>query len=362
MSDTVEQARVAREKLALALSILQSPEAGSLIDTVAEPVARAMSALHQLETSRGEGAGERTQRARDAVREALAALQSSPEGLLADQALEHIAGSLGILHGLAEQAKLPAPAPRAAPADQAAPAPPPPAATRLGRTLLTSEPIAEPQINPAPEPVPAAPGGVLDATLPRPASSPFAEGHPRVRKELASTQASAQHSVDESPPLQAGPPLEQHRSAPRAAAQPSPYAKTEAQPSVEPRKPTLDSKRPPLPPQDIPADALHVEANLGAHSPTNFYKGLSGNDVVNDGGLFVATYDIPPMDALLCIQVNMPGGYDFQALAQVRWTRESEAGDAPPGFGCAFTSISAEARRLVDRYVSNREPLFHDDL
>ena len=44
MNDIVQRAKQAREKLATALAILQSPEAGSLIDTVAEPVARAMGA------------------------------------------------------------------------------------------------------------------------------------------------------------------------------------------------------------------------------------------------------------------------------------------------------------------------------
>ena len=111
-----------------------------------------------------------------------------------------------------------------------------------------------------------------------------------------------------------------------------------------------------------PDGALEVEANLGAHSPTNFYKGLSGNDVVNDGGLFVATYEIPPIGTLLWVSVHMPGGYQFQGVAEVRWTRETGAGDAPPGYGCAFKSVTDEARKLVYRYVRNREPLFHDDL
>jgi hypothetical protein len=117
-----------------------------------------------------------------------------------------------------------------------------------------------------------------------------------------------------------------------------------------------------MPPGGIPEGAAKVEANLGAHSPTNFYKGLSGNDVVDDGGLFIATYDIPKQGTQIWVVVNMPGGYEFQALAEVRWSRESGAGDAPPGFGCAFKSLSSEARQLVYRYVRNREPLFHDDL
>jgi uncharacterized protein (TIGR02266 family) len=107
-----------------------------------------------------------------------------------------------------------------------------------------------------------------------------------------------------------------------------------------------------------------ITAELGAHSPTNFYKGLSGNDVIDHGGIFVSTYMVPKMGSHVRLRVSLPGGYEFEANGLVRWVREqSDAGnDAPPGFGAQFTQITPEARQLVYRYVRNREPLFHDDL
>jgi len=130
----------------------------------------------------------------------------------------------------------------------------------------------------------------------------------------------------------------------------SPYA-AETQPEAKP----------------LPAHApgqLRLEAALGAHSPTNFYKGLSGNDVFDAGGIFVATYQIPRIGTPLSIKISLPGGYDFEAQAIVRWTREpaSVSDGSSPGFGAQFTSISPEGRQLVYRYVRNREPIFHDDL
>ena len=112
---------------------------------------------------------------------------------------------------------------------------------------------------------------------------------------------------------------------------------------------------------------MKVAAELGVHSSTNFYKGLSGNDVIDSGGIFIATYQIPPIGRELLIHVTMPGGYEFEARGIVRWTREaplSAAGgqEAPPGFGAQFLDIPQEGRQLVYRYVRNREPLFHDDL
>ncbi|HZU84837.1 MAG TPA: PilZ domain-containing protein [Polyangiaceae bacterium] len=113
-----------------------------------------------------------------------------------------------------------------------------------------------------------------------------------------------------------------------------------------------------------PGEVTVVAAELGAHSPTNFYKGLSGNDIVEHGGLFVSTYKLPKLGQPVRLRVSLPGGYEFEANAVVRWRREAnDAGsDAPPGFGAQFTEITSEARQLVYRYVRNREPMFHDDL
>jgi uncharacterized protein (TIGR02266 family) len=105
-------------------------------------------------------------------------------------------------------------------------------------------------------------------------------------------------------------------------------------------------------------------ADLGAHSVTNFFKGLSGNDIIDHGGLFVSTYMVPKIGTPVRLKVSLPGGYEFEANAVVRWSREQSEGgaDAPPGFGAQFTQIAPEARQLIYRYVRNREPLFHDDL
>jgi hypothetical protein len=124
-------------------------------------------------------------------------------------------------------------------------------------------------------------------------------------------------------------------------------------------------------PQMAPAQAasgpvISVDAELGAHSGTNFYKGLSGNDVIDSGGVFIATYQIPNIGQALLIKVSLPGGYEFEADGVVHWTREAPHStrgvESPPGYGARFTRISQEGRQLVYRYVRNREPLFYDDL
>jgi uncharacterized protein (TIGR02266 family) len=113
-----------------------------------------------------------------------------------------------------------------------------------------------------------------------------------------------------------------------------------------------------------PNKLLRYEAELGAHSATNFYKGLSGNDVIDSGGLFIATYQIPEIGRNVQLKVSLPGGYEFEAAGVVRWTRDApqSGADSAPGFGVQFTHITPEGRQLVYRYVRNREPIFHDDL
>jgi uncharacterized protein (TIGR02266 family) len=151
-------------------------------------------------------------------------------------------------------------------------------------------------------------------------------------------------------------------SPPKALWQPPP-----APPAARP----APAAPPPAPaaPAPIPAAAaagdIHaVNAELGTQSATNFYKGLSGNDIIDHGGLFVSTYMVPKLGTSVRLKVSLPGGYEFEANAVVAWSREASDGgqDAPPGFGARFTQITPEARQLIYRYVRNREPLFHDDL
>lgn len=182
------------------------------------------------------------------------------------------------------------------------------------------------------------------------------------------------HALARSAASEVGPAVAAAPPAAAAAVQP------QAQPQVRPAAPARESSPRPRPapapqaaPQPAPPqvaqpprapDAQVVIAELGTHSPTNFYKGLSGNDIIDHGGLFVSTYKLPKIGQSVRLKVSLPGGYEFEANAVVRWRREASdlGSDAPPGFGAQFTAITAEARQLVYRYVRNREPMFHDDL
>ena len=356
MNDIVESARTARQKLAAALALLQMQEAGESLDTVAEPVARAMGALHGIESSAGASLAVGGPTALVAVREALAALQSAPSNSTLEKASEQVAGSLGLVHGLAQKALLPSVGePVAQPASVAPPSVAPPSvAPNLAKTAPSVAPPALAQQAKSQAAVvastsPARSAPPISPLAPAPAGAgAFDKTAAASRSPVAHVEQSRKN-LDPLKQLAAEPPVQEaHQVVPTQASRP-------AQP------PRLDSKHAPAPLDGPEEGALIIEANLGAHSATNFYKGLSGNDVVADGGLFVATYKIPPIGTTVWLKVTLPGGYDFEAGGKVRWSRESGAGDAPPGFGAALQSISKEAKQLIYRYVKNREPLFHDD-
>jgi uncharacterized protein (TIGR02266 family) len=163
-------------------------------------------------------------------------------------------------------------------------------------------------------------------------------------------------------PQQAAPSFPQ----PQAAASAQPQAPAYAQPPAARTAPAAPAAVAAAAQRPAPTsgDAQIVNAELGTQSATNFYKGLSGNDIIDHGGLFVSTYMVPRIGTSVRLKVSLPGGYEFEANAVVAWSREASDGgsDAPPGFGAKFTQITPEARQLIYRYVRNREPLFHDDL
>jgi uncharacterized protein (TIGR02266 family) len=268
VSDVITTTRTARESLARALNALQSdPHAPPALMELAAPIAQAMGALMNIERS-----GQilpHADLALNSVRTALSGLQQqTSEHPSVAQAMEAVASSLGLIHGV----------------------------WRAG----------QPQAQQAAQPA-------------------------------AAQQRAYENAATVAAPMAAA----AQQRAPQAAAAPAPRAAGPV------------------------GDVTPINAELGTQSATNFYKGLSGNDIVDHGGLFVSTYMVPKLGTNVRLKVSLPGGYEFEANAVVAWSREaSDAGGdgAPPGFGAKFTQITQEARQLIYRYVRNREPLFHDDL
>jgi hypothetical protein len=324
VTDPITTSKSARESLARGLNALQAdPSVPPQLVELAAPIAQAMGALHQIE--RTQQLAPHADVALNHVRGALAQLQAHNANHPAvNQALEAVATSLGLVHTLTRMAHEPAAPNRTqampqkpAPAPQQKPAPAPQQAPAPAPQQPPAQAYQQPRAaNPQPAfPQGAAPGGGMVARDPFAAPGPAGPGG---------------HGA----PLAAG---------------------MHAQPGGAQASPSMPVPAPPA------GNLQLVNADLGAHSATNFYKGLAGNDIIDHGGLFVSTYVLPKLNTPVRLKVSLPGGYEFEANAVVKWTRDDGGADAPPGFGAQFTQITPEARQLVYRYVRNREPIFHDD-
>jgi uncharacterized protein (TIGR02266 family) len=295
---------------------------------LAAPIAQAMGALHQIE--RSSQLVPHAEVALNHVRGALAKLQAQPATHPAVQAaLEAVAGSLSLVHALGKMANGPAAAPPQAPPPQAPPPPPAPNTAAMQQRAPMQQPPAQQPPNPMHHPSP-----------------PVQQHH---QPGFAQGQGQAPHHAGPPPGMVARDPF-------AAPAPPGGHPPPQGPP------PGFHGQPQPRAPVNAPPTAglQLIAADLGAHSPTNFYKGLSGNDIIDHGGLFVSTYVPPKLGSPVRLKVSLPGGYEFEANAVVKWVRE-QGGDAPPGVGAQFTQNTPAARQLVYRYVRNREPLFHDD-
>jgi len=375
MSEIVTTARTARELLAKGLGALQAnPNVSPQYLEAAEPIAAAMGALHTIERTGGAEVVSASAQALDAVRRALSILQAQATSDPAMMSvMETVASSLSHVFALT---KMQAPAAAASPAAAAPYAPPVQPQAPAGWQQSAPQPAAAPPMQPAWQPPPQqTPYAPPQAAPMAPQAAPYT---PPVQPQQPAPYAPPPQPAAYAPPMPAAQPAPYApppQPAPQAWQQPAPVG--QPAPAPQPQQPAAPPAQPqqvaqPMPPGQAPSPYAvapnypRVEAELGTHSPSNFYKGLSGNDVVDHGGIFIATYKIPPVGETLRVHVSLPGGYEFEAVGVVRWTRESRdsmtTDIAPPGFGLQFTQISPEARQLVYRYARNREPLFHDDL
>jgi Tfp pilus assembly protein PilZ len=405
MSEAAQLARAAREHLAAALKALQSnTNVPTELLEVAEPIAEAMSVLHRVERTDGANL-EGREGALANVRAALEKIQKVPTHHPATEVvMEAVASSLSKVHALtryvpslaapAAQAVYTAP-PRATPQ----PIPGPPAVQQVPIAAapqpVMTQAVAQPVPSGPSRPAASAaqniggmgPKGTLIQLDNQP--SPFASAGyapaPQPQQNLGATlpiqaESYAPHTHPAHPPQQAyQPPQQQAYQPPQQAYQPPPQQAYQAPPpqqqpyvaQAQPAAPVPAQRPAPTAQPSLPRDtsttvpatptAGRIDVELGIHSTSNFYKGLGGNDVIEAGGIFVATYKVPKLGATVNLRVLLPGDYEFNAIAVVQWTRA--AGDvSDPGFGARFTQITPEGRQLVYRYARNREPMFYDDL
>lgn len=108
-------------------------------------------------------------------------------------------------------------------------------------------------------------------------------------------------------------------------------------------------------------DRFSVDLQVSVQSETNFYAGLAEN--LSAGGLFIATHTLHQVGSRIELSLRMPDSdEEFAIVGEVRWVRlYNESSDTSPGFGVRFVDLPPGAGAAIERFLSQREPLFFDD-
>ena len=123
---------------------------------------------------------------------------------------------------------------------------------------------------------------------------------------------------------------------------------------------------PPGPPEDQAdgtSDTMNVNVNtvLSMNTDHQFYSGFSED--IEEGGIFVATFEPKPIGSKVLVNFKLPGGRPVTARGEVHWVREYNqlTPDMAPGMGVKFSDLLPSDKQAIEEYMSNRAPLFFDD-
>ena len=102
------------------------------------------------------------------------------------------------------------------------------------------------------------------------------------------------------------------------------------------------------------------EVEIGIQSETNFFTGFSMD--ISSGGLFVATYDVPPVGTSVNVNFSVPGGPMMSLNGEVMWVREFNeiSPETAPGMGVRFDALTPEEEEAINLYISSSTPLFYE--
>jgi Tfp pilus assembly protein PilZ len=114
-------------------------------------------------------------------------------------------------------------------------------------------------------------------------------------------------------------------------------------------------------PRNGGGNSPRFDAAIDFQSPSNFYRWRAQADVVNEGGVFIATRrKVPNLGQEVVIRVTLPGGVELEARAVVEWARPPGHQGMAAGFGARFVDLPTYARQLIDHFVARREPLLFE--
>ncbi len=110
-----------------------------------------------------------------------------------------------------------------------------------------------------------------------------------------------------------------------------------------------------------PKSGTHVAITIDRTTDHNLWADLT-MDVVNGGGVFVATYHAIHLGTEVELIVTLEGEEKpFAARGVVRWTRPHRDGsDGPAGVGIRLIGVGDDTAEMLTRFATTREPIMFD--
>jgi uncharacterized protein (TIGR02266 family) len=112
----------------------------------------------------------------------------------------------------------------------------------------------------------------------------------------------------------------------------------------------------------VPARTINwnVLQQLTLDSETQFYTGFTQN--LDEGGLFVATFDVKPIGAKVLFTFELPGKRQITAKGRVMFVREYDpkTPDITPGMGLKFLMLREDDRKAIEGFLRRRVPMFFE--
>ncbi len=135
-------------------------------------------------------------------------------------------------------------------------------------------------------------------------------------------------------------------------------------PVVQTAKEEAAKRSVPPPPAGGSADetaSVNVNTMLNMNTDHQFYNGFSEN--IEEGGIFVATFDPKTINSKVIVNFKLPGGRPVTARGIVQFVREYNqlTPDVAPGMGVKFTDLLPGDKEEIEGYLEQRAPMFYDD-
>jgi uncharacterized protein (TIGR02266 family) len=106
---------------------------------------------------------------------------------------------------------------------------------------------------------------------------------------------------------------------------------------------------------------INVNTMLSMNTDHQFYTGFSED--IEDGGIFIATFEPKPMEAEVIVNFKLPGDIPVSAKGVVQFVRNYNPStpEVAPGMGIKFTDIMPKDKKAIEKYLKSRTPMFYDE-